>query len=47
MSEGRQPTDLLKLVDNLPGVVYRCANDKKWTMKFISQGSKSLLLPVI
>ncbi|MCX7861645.1 MAG: PAS domain S-box protein [Bacteroidales bacterium] len=26
------------LVDNLPGFVYRCANDKNWTMQYISQG---------
>lgn len=26
------------LVDNLPGFVYRCANDHNWTMQYISQG---------
>ncbi len=26
------------LVDNLPGFVYRCANDRNWTMQYISQG---------
>ena len=26
------------LVNNLPGFAYRCANEKNWTMKFISTG---------
>lgn len=30
------------LVNNLPGFIYRCANDKKWTMYFISDGCKAI-----
>jgi len=26
------------LISNLPGFVYRCANDRNWTMQFISEG---------
>jgi diguanylate cyclase (GGDEF)-like protein/PAS domain S-box-containing protein len=26
------------LIDNLPGVVYRCANDEHWTMEYFSEG---------
>jgi PAS domain S-box-containing protein len=30
------------LVSNLPGFIYRCANDKNWTMEFISDGCKKV-----
>ncbi|HEX9253342.1 MAG TPA: PAS domain S-box protein, partial [Ignavibacteriaceae bacterium] len=30
------------LVSNLPGFIYRCANDKNWTMHFISDGCKKI-----
>ncbi|MBU0727069.1 PAS domain S-box protein, partial [Patescibacteria group bacterium] len=30
------------LVDNLPGAVYKCANDKNWTMSYISDGIEDL-----
>lgn len=30
------------LVDNLPGFIYRCKNDKAWTMQFISDGCKEI-----
>ncbi|MBC8180652.1 PAS domain S-box protein [candidate division KSB1 bacterium] len=29
-------------MSNLPGLAYRCLNDKKWTMKFVSQGCSNL-----
>ena len=31
------------LMDNLPGIVYRCANDRDWTMQFLSKGCYELL----
>ncbi len=31
------------LVANLPGVAYRCANDRHWTVEFISAGCRDLL----
>lgn len=30
------------LMDNLPGIAYRCKNDENWTMEFISAGCRQL-----
>ncbi len=30
------------LVSNLPGFIYRCSNDKNWTIHFISDGCKNI-----
>lgn len=32
----------LSMISNLPGFVYRCMNDKDWTMSFISDGCKGI-----
>ena len=33
---------LSTLMGNLPGMAYRCKNDKDWTMDFVSEGCKNL-----
>jgi len=33
---------LTNLIGNLPGFVYRCANDPNWTMEYLSEGFVSL-----
>ncbi len=31
-----------EMIRNLPGFVYRCANDRQWTMEYISEGCKQI-----
>lgn len=33
---------LSTLMNNLPGIAYRCENDDKWTMRFVSKGFQEL-----
>lgn len=35
-------TQLSNIMSNLPGMAYRCLNDDKWTMKFVSSGALAL-----
>ncbi|MFW5767942.1 MAG: PAS domain S-box protein, partial [Bacteroidota bacterium] len=37
-----QQRQLSSLISNLPGFVYRCNNDKNWTMLYISKGFKTI-----
>lgn len=38
----RSQSQLQNLMDNLPGMAYRCLYDEFWTMKFVSSGCREL-----
>lgn len=38
----RRGRQLATLMDNLPGMAYRCLYDEHWTMKFVSSGCRDL-----
>lgn len=42
MASSASGLNLTALLDNLPGVVYRCKNDEHWTMEFLSSGCYAL-----
>ncbi|MEO6016599.1 MAG: PAS domain S-box protein [Polaromonas sp.] len=38
-NQGDSASPLNRLLDNLPGMAYRCIDDARWTMRFVSLGS--------
>ena len=43
LSSQRYPVrDLKTLLANLPGIAYRCHNDRDWPMEFVSEGAEAL-----
>ena len=42
MNNGEYDLTLMDLLDHLPGMVYRCGNDRNWTMEYVSEGSVEL-----
>jgi len=42
MESRRQQTQFRTLVENVPGVVYRCDYDQDWTMRFMSRTTREL-----
>jgi len=39
----KREEQLKNIVSNLPGMAYRCSDDDRWTMKFLSENCKELL----